>query len=133
MFTEKLISAFVFANQIVKSPYILNAKLKAIFCDRTARFVSDQTWSETLKTGFLTQGSFYFSVLKSTKNKIVIWKSSYQGPQTCEFCGKVCVSISALKTHHRVHTGEKPYSCEICGKSYRQKHHLQYHMSSHMK
>ena len=39
--TAKLISAFVFATQIVQSPYLRNSKLLAIFCGCTAWFVSD--------------------------------------------------------------------------------------------
>ena len=41
--TAQLISAFVFATQIVQSLYFLiqNFKLLAIFCSCTARFVSD--------------------------------------------------------------------------------------------
>ena len=42
--TAKLISASVFATRIVQSLYFLNPNFKplAIFCDCTARFVSDQ-------------------------------------------------------------------------------------------
>ena len=48
----KLISAFVFATQIVQSLYFLNPKFQAIFCGCTARFVSDLVG--TPKTDFLT-------------------------------------------------------------------------------
>ena len=41
--TAQLISAFVFAStQIAQSLYYMNYKPLAVFCDCTARFVSDQ-------------------------------------------------------------------------------------------
>ena len=54
--TAKLINAFVFATQIVQFLYFLNPKFPAsnltIFCDCTARFVSDLGGTQIV--GFLT-------------------------------------------------------------------------------
>ncbi|GFN76931.1 Zinc finger protein 208 [Plakobranchus ocellatus] len=36
----------------------------------------------------------------------------------CEPCGKYFSSLSRLRTHSVVHTGEKPYKCKFCGKMF---------------
>ena len=48
---------------------------------------------------------------------------------TCKFCGKVYVSLGALKMHIRTHT--LPCKCNICGKAFSRPWLLQGHIRTH--
>lgn len=51
-------------------------------------------------------------------------------PFMCDICGLCSASKVALREHKYTHTGEKPYKCTLCDKSYRQPNSLTVHMNS---
>ena len=44
-------------------------------------------------------------------------------PYTCTWkdCGKAFKELSTLQNHERIHSGERPFVCETCNKSFRQR------------
>ena len=46
----------------------------------------------------------------------------------CKYCGKLFLFPSYLERHLKSHTGEKPFVCELCGKSFTRNYGIKKHM-----
>lgn len=53
------------------------------------------------------------------------------GTYRCPMCPKEVVSKYNLKRHCMLHTGEKPYPCQICNKAFRELSDLRKHLKVH--
>ncbi|KPP62886.1 hypothetical protein Z043_118901, partial [Scleropages formosus] len=51
----------------------------------------------------------------------------------CSMCGKRFWSLQDLTRHTRSHTGEKPYKCQTCERTFTLKHSLVRHQRIHQK
>jgi len=49
---------------------------------------------------------------------------------TCAECGKVLSTAGALRLHTMRHTGERPYSCKLCERTYISNHSLENHLAT---
>src|SRR6218665_3962119 len=52
-------------------------------------------------------------------------------PYTCQLCDKSFSCNSGLNVHMRTHTGDRPYKCQFCQKSYSVGGDLTKHMRFH--
>lgn len=49
-------------------------------------------------------------------------------PLQCEVCLKYFSSKNNKKRHEMIHSGEKPFQCALCDRSFARKDHIQDHM-----
>lgn len=52
-------------------------------------------------------------------------------PFLCSSCSKSFATRDMLIKHERIHTGERPYACKVCFKAFNQRSTLKTHLNTH--
>lgn len=100
------------------------------FDDEAARqFLSfDQEYSSTKKKAW----EKYMEIVDTPKATELQQDEAYRvDPNKCPICNRLLSCRSALRQHYRTHTGERPFRCRLCARSFTTKGNLKTHIGVH--
>ncbi|KAJ4922223.1 hypothetical protein JOQ06_026131 [Pogonophryne albipinna] len=58
-------------------------------------------------------------------------KNKYKKTHECSFCRKSFLTVTGLKRHVTLHTGDRPFKCDVCGKAFAHASNLSIHRWVH--
>lgn len=79
------------------------------------------------------QSGYVFQGCKEEVSKILQWaRRTPDGKRICPICQKIYHNSSNLRKHFLVHSGRKPYGCDVCGQHFNQLGSRNRHMLTHL-
>ena len=88
-----------------------------------------ETTGETvLNTGDITQCDPKYDNLEINN---ILSSENATTKYICTDCGKIFWDSKHLEAHERIHRGQKPFPCEVCGKSFTRKASMLEHVARH--
>ena len=91
---------------------------KTQFCQR-AEGIKFTNVAIVIRFCSITNLAFVSSLYWFITNSAFVTRFSFS--KDCSYCGRLFKTASQLKSHLRTHTGERPFKCDLCDKSYKQK------------
>lgn len=97
--------------------------------DAARQFLSfDQEYSSSKKKAW----EKYMEVVDTPKATELQQDEAYRvDPNKCPICNRLLSCRSALRQHYRTHTGERPFRCRLCARSFTTKGNLKTHIGVH--
>ena len=83
---------------------------------------------KVLKVRINVKGNIFTELFPSTSATI---NKTVKTSTVCIYCGRDCHRLSDLKLHLRVHTGERPYKCDLCPATFARAATLTIHRRRH--